>query len=345
MTAQTLSFMPSSHPEIPAQKIGVLIVNLGSPQEPTYSSLRAYLKEFLSDPRVIEAPKFLWFFVLRLFILPFRPRKILPTYKEIWNEDKKEFLLKTITREQASLLQKKFDHNKIIIDWSMRYGQPSIDQKLKYLKQQGCQRILFFPLYPQYCAATTASVLDSCMTSLQSLRWMPTFRTVPPYHDHPLYIKALSSSLQEGLKNLNFTPDKILCSYHGIPKIYFDKGDPYYCFCSKTTRLLKESCPEWADKIELVFQSRFGREEWLKPYLTERILDYAQSGLVNDIVLFSPGFAADCLETKVELAIETKELFLEKGGENLAYIDALNTRDDHILMLETIIRTELQGWV
>lgn len=338
--------LPAGHPPVKAGRIGVLLVNLGTPEATSYWPMRAYLKEFLSDTRVIEEPKWKWWPILNLIILSLRPQKKGKDYDTIWNKELNEGPLKTITRGQATALAERLAplSDRIVVDWAMRYGLPPIKERLKALHAEGCERILVVPLYPQYAAATTATVVDKVFEALSEMRWQPAIRIAPPYHDDPAYIDAIAGTLQAGLARLPFTPDRIVASFHGIPKRYFEAGDPYHCHCAKTTRLVREVTGLGPDKLMMTFQSRFGREEWLQPYTDYTVEELAKSGVKN-LVILAPGFSADCLETLEELDGENREIFLHNGGENFAYIPALNDSAAGLDVIEAIARRELMGWV
>ena len=336
---------PQNHPEIASGRIGVLLVNLGTPDGTSYWPMRRYLAEFLSDRRVIEAPRALWLPLLHLVILTTRPARKGRDYATIWNNERDEGPLKTITRAQSERLAARISAETadVSVDWAMRYGQPSMESRIKALQVQGCDRLLIVPLYPQYCAATSATVADCAFDALKKMRWQPTLRIAAPFYDRPAYITALAKSLRAGLAKLDFTPDKILVSWHGIPKDYFDKGDPYYCHCAKTTRLLREALGWPEQRLRLTFQSRFGRAEWLKPYTAETIAELARSG-VKRLAVITPGFAADCIETLEEMAIRGRETFREHGGEHYAALPCLNDSAPSIEALSTIADRELAGW-
>ena len=334
---------PSDHPSVQQGKTGVLLVNLGTPEATDYWSIRAYLKEFLSDPRVIETNRALWWVILNGIILTFRPKKSGHAYAQIWNQEKNESPLKTFTRNQAQKIAELFaSDEKIIVDWAMRYGKPAIKTGIERLKEKGCDRILVFPLYPQYSATTTASVFDKTAEALASMRWQPTLRFVPPFYDDPLYIKALAKRTKDHLKQLDWQPDMIVVSYHGLPKDYLLKGDPYHCHCMKTTRLLNEQLKVDDKKIITTFQSRVGRQEWLRPYTDETINQLARDG--KNIVLISPAFISDCVETLEELSIGLAQEFANSGGKNFSVAPCLNDSDVSIDMLSKIIKRELKGW-
>lgn len=336
---------PSNHPPVAAGRIGVLIVNLGTPDATDAGSVRRYLKEFLTDRRVIEQSGLLWKVALHGVILTFRPRAKGPDYDKIWNREKNESPLKTISRSQSEKLAKALAPlEKVSVDWAMRYGNPSIASRLDALARAGCERVLIVPLYPQYAAATTASVCDEVFRCLMRMRWQPTVRVAPPYFDDAVYIDALASSLKTTLDSLSFRPEIILASYHGIPQDYFLKGDPYYCHCAKTTRLLRERLGLDDSKLMMTFQSRFGRAEWLKPYTIETVQQLAETGCKN-LMVITPGFSADCLETLEEIAVENAGVFKEHGGENFAIVPCLNDSEPGMRVIETLVERELKGWV
>jgi protoporphyrin/coproporphyrin ferrochelatase len=325
---------------------GVLIVNLGTPDATDAASVRRYLREFLADPRVIEEDTLLWKFVLNAIILPLRPRRKGLDYEKIWNREKDESPLKTITRSQADKLATALaQHGKpAMIDWAMRYGNPSIRSRLAALAAQGCTRILVVPLYPQYAAATSATVCDEVFRVLMDMRWQPAIRIAPPWFDDPVYIEALAASFETRLRTLPFVPDVVLASFHGIPKSYSDKGDPYASHCAETTRLLRERLKLDDRKLTMTFQSRFGRAEWLQPYTDVTVRDLAARGVKNLAVL-TPGFTADCLETLEEIAHENAGYFRAGGGDNFAAIPCLNDSEAGMRVIETVVLQELQGWV
>jgi protoporphyrin/coproporphyrin ferrochelatase len=326
--------------------IGVLLVNLGTPDATDAASVRRYLREFLRDRRVIEEDTLTWKFVLNAIILPLRPRSRGRDYEKIWNREKNESPLKTVTRSQAAQLAAVLARcgKPVAVDWAMRYGNPSIRSRLAALAAQGCTRVLAVPLYPQYAAATTATVCDEVFRTLMDMRWQPTLRVTPPYFDEPAYIEALATSFEAGLKSLPFAPDVVLASFHGIPKSYSDKGDPYYRHCAETTRLLRERLKLDGVNLIMTFQSRFGRAEWLTPYTDATVRGLAARGVKNLVVL-TPGFAADCLETLDEIAHENAGYFRAAGGENFAAIPCLNDSEAGMRVIETVVLRELQGWV
>ena len=326
-------------------RIGVLLVNLGTPDATDYWSMRRYLKEFLTDPRVIETNRFVWWFVLNLVVLSIRPQKKGPDYDKIWNKERDESPLKTITRAQAEKLAAHFAADaRIAVDWAMRYGNPSIPSRLDALIAQGCDRVLVVPLYPQYAAATTASVADKVFEALSNMRRQPTLRFVPPYFDDPIYIEALASSLEALLATLAWKPEVILASFHGIPKAYVEKGDPYADQCAETTRLLQRRLGRDGEKIRLVYQSRFGRAEWLGPATDATVRELAQSGVKN-LAVVMPGFSADCLETLEEIAVENAAAFRAAGGENFVAVPCLNDSENGMRAIRSLIVRGLAGWL
>jgi ferrochelatase len=338
--------LPADHPHVNAGKIGVLVVNLGTPDGTSYWPMRRYLKEFLSDKRVIEWPTFLWWPILNGIVLVTRPKKSGAAYEEIWNHELDESPLRTFTRSQAEKLTGLMgDHgDRLVVDWAMRYGNPSIASRMERLQQAGCERILVLPLYPQYSAATTATVNDKVFEALISMRWQPAVRTVPAYHDDPAYIEALARSMEASLDALDFEPEVILASFHGIPQSYFRKGDPYHCHCQKTARLVRERLGWSEDYLRVTFQSRFGPEEWLQPYTDKTVAELAEQG-VKRLAVVTPGFSSDCLETLEEIAGEAGEIFEEHGGEQFAFLPSLNDSEDGMAVIETLVRRELSGWI
>jgi len=340
-----MSELPPGHPPIPKSKTGLLIINLGTPEATDVRSMRTYLKEFLSDRRVIEINPVLWWFVLNGVILNIRPKKSGHAYEKIWNREKNESPLKTFTRAQSEKLSAALGSgDTLVVDWAMRYGKPSIAERLNTLKQQGCDKIVLFPLYPQYSAATTATALDSAYETLQAMRWQPAIRTVPPYFDSPAYIDAIAASLKTHMAGLKWKPDRILIAFHGLPREYLDKGDPYHCHCQKTARLVREKLGLSKDFAQIVFQSRFGKAEWLKPYAQDTVEELPKQGVKN-LLMISPGFSSDCVETLEELAIGLKETFQEHGGQNFSVVPCLNDSPNSIAMLKRIVKQELQGWL
>lgn len=335
--------LPDDHPPLPAPTVGVLLVNLGTPDGYDVKNMRKYLAEFLSDPRVIEAPKWIWWPILHGIILNTRPKKSGEAYRKIWMKEADESPLRFYTRAQADALAPRLQQDGVEVAWAMRYGTPSIAEGLDALREKGCQRILIAALYPQYSAATTASVYDKAFEHLKSVRWQPAVRTLPSFHDEPAYIEALAESVRGGLKGRP-EPERLLCSFHGLPRENLDKGDPYHCFCQKTGRLLREALDWPEDRFGVVFQSRFGPKEWLQPYAEPTVRALAESG-VKSIAMISPGFVADCVETLEELAIGLKETFEEHGGKDFSYIPCLNADTGMIGLLERLTRRELSGWV
>jgi ferrochelatase len=335
--------LPPGHPPVKPPRVGVLLVNLGTPEATDYWSMRRYLKEFLSDRRVIEVNPLLWWFILNGIVLTTRPKRSGHAYDKIWNRERNESPLKTITRAQAENLTVELGHS-ILVDWAMRYGLPTIADRLQVMKDQGCDRILVLPLYPQYSAATTASVMDALGWALEKMRWQPAIRVVPPYFAQREYVDAIAASLDEHIKSLSWIPERILMAFHGLPKEYLDKGDPYHCHCQKTARLVREKLGLSSDFLQVVFQSRFGKAEWLKPYAQDTVEALPSQG-IKKLVVISPGFAADCVETLEELAIGLKETFLDNGGEEFTVVPCLNDSERSIEMLSTIASRELGGWI
>ncbi len=329
-----------------AGRIGVLIVNLGTPDATDAGSVRRYLREFLSDKRVIENQGLVWKFVLNAIILPRRPRVKGRDYEKIWNREKNESPLKTITRSQAGKLRATIDalDPTIMVDWAMRYGNPSLETRIEALAKAGCERILLVPLYPQYAAATSATVCDAAFLSLAKLRDQPSLRVAPPYYDDPVYIDALAVSIEAELKRLPFKPELILASFHGIPKSYVEEGDPYPTHCEATVRLLQERMKLDDSKLMLTFQSRFGRAEWLQPYTDKTVEALARRGVKN-LAVVTPGFSADCLETLEEIAVENGDIFKANGGENFAAIPCLNDSEEGMAVIAHVVLRELQGWI
>ena len=337
--------LPQGHPPIPPRRVGVLLVNLGTPDATDYWSMRRYLKEFLSDRRVIEENRVKWWLILNLIILSVRPARKGKDYEKIWNRERDESYLKTITRSQAEKLAAGFAEDpRLLVDWAMRYGNPSIGSRLEAMQQAGCDRILVVPLYPQYAAATTATVADKAFDALAVMRWQPALRIAPAYFDQPAYIEAIAASLEEGLSKLPFKPDRIIASFHGMPEDYLKKGDPYYCQCATTTRLLRERLGGDESQLMLTFQSRFGKAEWLKPYTIDTVEALARKGVKN-LAVITPGFAADCLETLEEIAIENAGVFKAAGGENFAHIPCLNDSARGMAVIRDVVTRELQGWI
>ena len=327
--------MEKNHPEIKFGKTGVLIINLGTPNSTNWFDIRKYLKEFLSDRRVIEVNPFLWQIILNLFILTFRPSKTAKAYKKIWMRDKNMSPLRYYTEMQSKKLNEKIGNENLIVDYAMRYGDPSIRSKIINLKDNGCENLVVLPLYPQYAAATTATVCDEVYRSLSKMRWQPSLQIIPHYESEPLYINAVCNSIENKIKQINWKPDLVMASYHGIPKKYFEKGDPYHCYCHKTTRLVSEKLNL---KIPIIttFQSRFGPQEWLQPYTDKTLETLPKEGKKN-ILVICPGFASDCVETLEEISMEGKASFIEQGGENFDFIPCLNDNDNHIELFKFLI--------
>jgi ferrochelatase len=336
---------PTSGSAITPGKVGVLLVNLGTPDATDYWSMRRYLNEFLSDRRVIETNRALWWFVLNFIILTRRPQAKGRDYDKIWNKERDEGPLRTITRAQAEKLAAHYANEaRVTIDWAMRYGNPPIAARLDALVSAGCECILVVPLYPQYAAATTATVADKVFDALNRMRRQPALRIAARYYDDPVYIEALAASMEADLAQLPWKPEVILASYHGIPEEYAEKGDPYPAQCAETTRLLRERLKLDEQQLRMTFQSRFGRAEWLKPYTDKTVEALAQSG-VKSLAVVTPGFAADCLETLEEIAGENAEIFHRHGGANFRAIPCLNDSDGGMAVIRSVVRRELQGWV
>lgn len=329
--------LPQNHPGVATKKIGVLLVNLGTPDAPDKHAVKRYLKQFLSDKRVVEIPSIIWQPILRGIILNTRPAKSAEAYSLVWTEDGSP--LASYTRKQAEKLDGKIDG--VMVDWAMRYGNPSIKSRLDSMKEAGCDRILIAPLYPQYSGATTASVHDAVFDAIADMRWQPAIRLLPAYHDDEAYITALATSLERDIAALDFEPDAIVASFHGMPQRTLELGDPYHCHCQKTARLLSE---KMGRELVIAFQSRFGRAKWLEP-ATDTTLESLPGQGKKNIAIFAPGFSSDCLETCEELAIRGKEQFEAGGGEKFAYLPCLNDSEISIDMLEKLARRELSGWI
>lgn len=344
MDASRPAHAPADHPALPAEKIGVLIANLGTPDSPDYWPMRRYLSEFLSDKRVIDYPAWLWQPLLQAVILTSRPFRSGANYRLIWNKEADESPLMTITKGQTAKLQAAFaqTHPGVMVDFAMRYGNPSTQSKLRAMIDAGCRRILFFPLYPQYAGATTATANDQFFRALMAERWQPAVRTVPPYFDRPDYIAALAASVQAALAGKEV--DRLVCSYHGLPRRYLTEGDPYHCQCQKTTRLLREALGWPAEKVVTTFQSRFGPEEWLKPYTVEEVARLAQAGH-RRIAVVAPAFSSDCIETLEEINGEIRHAFEGAGGQAFTYVPCLNDGDGHVAVLKAVIEENLGGWI
>ena len=323
--------MNNEHPKVNYGKTGLLLVNLGTPDSTSWWDIRKYLKEFLSDQRVIEINPLLWQIILNLFILNFRPSKTAKAYKEIWMQKENMSPLRHYTIMQTKKLNEKIKNKNLIIDFAMRYGNPGIKSKIKKFQKEGCENIIVLPLYPQYAAATTATVCDEVYRTLIKMRWQPSLQIIPHYESEPLYITALENSLNKKISEINWRPDVIIASYHGIPKKYFEKGDPYYCYCQKTSRLLSEKFTKIT--IKTTFQSRFGPQEWLQPYTDKTLESLPKEGKKNVLVI-CPGFSSDCVETLEEISIQGRKSFLTNGGKNFDVVPCLNDEDDHINLLK-----------
>jgi ferrochelatase len=337
----------ADHPELPPARVGILLANLGTPDNYDYRSMRRYLNEFLSDRRVIDYSPWIWQPLLQLVILSKRPFSSGEAYKSIWNHDKGESPLMTITKDQTAKLRAAMHDrhgDQVMVDFCMRYGNPSTKSKVREMVDAGCHRILFFPLYPHYAGATWATANDQFFRALMQEKWQPATRTVDPYFEHPLYIEALAQSIERAYATLQDRPDILVCSYHGVPKRYLMEGDPYHCQCQKTTRLLRERLGWDETQITTTFQSRFGPEEWLKPYTVEEVARLAETGK-RRIAVCAPAFSADCIETLEEINEEIRESFEEAGGESFTYIPCLNDDDAHIEALAAVIDANIEGWV
>ena len=330
--------MTEDHPKVNFGKTGVLLINLGTPDSTDWLDIRKYLKEFLSDRRVIEINPFFWQIILNVFILNLRPSKTAKAYKEIWMKKENMSPLRYYTIMQTKKLLDRISSKDLIVDYAMRYGNPSIKSKISKLHNAGCEKLIVLPLYPQYVAATTATVCDEVFRTLMEMRWQPSLQIIPHYESEPLYIKALNNSLSKKISALSWRPDIIVASYHGIPQKYFNKGDPYHCYCHKTSRLLREQFKD----IEIIttFQSRFGPEAWLKPY-TDKTLERLPSEGKKNVLVICPGFSSDCVETLEEISIQGKESFLKSGGKNFDVVPCLNDGSDHINLLEKLTRDVL----
>ena len=341
----SITLCPDDHPDIITGRVGVLIVNLGTPEATDYWSMRRYLREFLEDRRVVEAPRLLWLPLLHGVILTLRPQKSGRAYEKIWNRERNESPLRTITRNSARKLAAQLEREGVDcrLDWAMRYGAPSIASRLEALRKQGCDRILLAPLYPQYSATTTASVCDKAYDALRRMRHQPSLRTLPPYFRDPAYIDALADNMLAALDRLDFEPEIVLTSFHGLPQEYFDRGDPYYCHCAATKRLLRQKLGWDKERLLMTFQSRFGPKPWLQPY-TDRTIEALGHAGVKKIAVVMPGFAADCVETLEETGVENRDIFLQNGGEHFAALPCLNDSPQAIDMMTSLVKRELQGW-
>ena len=328
--------MKENHPKIKFGKTGVLLVNLGTPNSTNWFDIRKYLKEFLSDRRVIEVNPIIWQIILNLFILTFRPSKTAKAYKKIWMDREDMSPLRYYTEKQTFKLDEKIGNESLIVDYAMRYGQPSIKSKINNLKEKGCENLVILPLYPQYAAATTATVCDEVYRTLSDMRWQPSLQIIPHYESEPLYIQAISKSIRNKITQINWKPDLIMASYHGIPKKYFEKGDPYHCYCHKTTRLITENI-NLEIPIITTFQSRFGPQEWLQPYTDKTLEKLPKEGKKN-ILVICPGFASDCVETLEEISMEGKASFLEEGGENFDFVPCLNDSEEHVDLFAHLVK-------
>jgi len=335
--------LPANHPPVKRPRVGVLLVNLGTPQAATAPAVRTYLAQFLADPRVVEIPRLAWLPILHGIILRTRPAKSAHAYAQVWTPEGSP--LAAITAAQARALQVRLGEG-VKVDWAMRYGQPAIGKQVAAMKADGCERILVAPMYPQYCAATTASVMDALGDGLRAMRWQPAIRTLPPYYDDPLHIAALVEDLSRQLGAMAFTPEVLLLSFHGMPQRTLELGDPYHCHCRKTARLVSEAlAPRFPGlRVETAFQSRFGRAKWLEPS-TETVLAQEAAKGTRALAIAAPGFSADCVETLEELAIRGREVFTESGGQQFAVLECLNAGESGMAMLEALTRRELSGWI
>ncbi len=338
-----MSSMQSDHPRVPSPKLGLLLINLGTPDALDYWSMRRYLSEFLSDKRVVELPQVLWQLILQGPILTFRPRKSAAAYREIWNNELDESPLRTITREQTERLQERFGDS-VRVEFAMRYGNPSIPSLIQTMFDEGCWKIVCIPMYPQYASSTTGSVVDKIGDTLKAMRWQPTIRVSQPFYDDPKYIVKLAKSVHKQLDTLDGQPEVLVASFHGVPKEYLLKGDPYHCQCQKTGRLLREALGWPEDRFKVAFQSRFGPKEWLKPYADELIEGLGHQG-VKRVAVVSPAFFSDCVETLEEIALGLNETFREAGGDELIALDCLNASEEGMDVLEYLSRRELKGWL
>ena len=342
---QVPALRPPDHPEVAHGRIGVLLLNLGTPDATDFWSMRRYLKQFLSDRRVVEVPRWKWWPILNLIILNVRPGPKGRDYAKIWNRERNEGPLKTITRAQAEKLAAVLSAEpRVVVEWAMRYANPSTEKGIEALVAQGCDRILLVPLYPQYAAPTTATAADQAFRVLMNMRWQPAVRVAPAWHDDPIYIEALAQSIERHLAGLAFKPEKIIATFHGMPQTYLMAGDPYHCQCLKTSRLVAKRLGLASDRWLTTFQSRFGRDPWLQPYTDVTVAGLAQAG-TKRIALVAPGFTADCLETLEELDVENRQIFMANGGSEFTYIPALNDSAEGMRVIEAVVRRELMGWI
>jgi len=330
--------MDINHPPVKHGKTGVLIINLGTPDSTSWLDIRKYLREFLSDRRVIEVNPIIWQIILNLFILTFRPSKTAKAYKEIWMKNENMSPLLYYTKKQSEKTSLSLQKKDVVLDFAMRYGNPSINKKIHKLHEMGCENLVILPLYPQYAAATTATVCDEVYRTLMKMRWQPSLKIIPHYESNPLYIDALVNSINKKINEISWKPDLIIASYHGIPKKYFDKGDPYHCYCHKTTRLITEKFN--SIKVKTTFQSRFGPQEWLQPYTDKTLENLPKEGIKN-VLTICPGFSSDCVETLEEILIQGKESFINAGGINFDMVPCLNDNDDHIFLIKSLIENNL----
>jgi ferrochelatase len=335
--------LPPGHPPVLPPKVGVLLLNLGTPDATDYWSMRRYLSEFLSDRRVIETNPLIWQPILQGIILSLRPQKSGANYARIWDKEANDSPLRVIARRQAADLQRRLGSG-VVVDFAMRYGKPSTKSRIEALQAAGCTRILLAPLYPQYSATTTGTANDSAFDALKAMRWQPAIRTLPAYFEQPAYVSALARSIAEGVAALDFEPDVVITSYHGMPKEYLEKGDPYHCECFKTTRLVREHLGWPKEKLMVTFQSRFGPSEWLQPYTDQTLMALPKQG-IKKVAILAPAFSVDCIETLEEIAITGREEFEHAGGEKYAYIPCLNDSEPGMEMLEAVVRNELAGWI
>ncbi|MGD9544197.1 MAG: ferrochelatase [Methylocystis sp.] len=324
--------------------VGLLLVNLGTPDAPDVAAVRRYLAQFLSDRRVVDLPRALWLPILYGVVLTTRPARSAKLYESIWNNDSGEGPLKTFTRLQAEKLQAQMGASRLIVDYALRYGAPSIAEQIETLTAKGCERIALLPLYPQYASSTTGSAADAAFDALRDMRKQPALRIGAPYYDDPAYIEALAAHMTRALAALDFEPEVVIASFHGLPQAQIDRGDPYRDHCETTWRLLCEKLGMRQDRLRLAFQSRFGRAQWIGPYTSDVVSELAGAG-VKRIAVAAPGFAADCLETIEELGVEIRDLFLKKGGAKYARLPCLNDSDEGMALIETLARRELAGWI